>query len=276
MKNKFPKNIYQVWFQGKNNITQPKFIENMKNWEVLNPDWKYACLNNNDLRNACKEFSENCLNVYDSMSIMHMKIDLGRYVYIYLYGGIYVDMDMYIIRGLKFSNDLNNIIDLYENKNEHVIGLSCLYNLSKVEKMINGIYNNAMMICTPKNPVMKNFIEFILERCSKYNSGFLKEIDVNSTTGPKSFNTFFENKVLTSNLSKIVKISSEIFEPCDISGKCNITDNTVSIHQFELSWLSDTNKKITKIYFSYIRHFVPFIIILIISYIIFLLYKNKK
>jgi len=122
---KFPKNLYQVWYQGRDNITRKEFVINIKNWEMMNHDWNYQCLDNVGLEKACLEYSKDCYDLYKSMSIMHMKIDLARYVLIYLYGGIYADVDAYVLRPLDYSKYINKVIKTYEKKNKHVIGVSC-------------------------------------------------------------------------------------------------------------------------------------------------------
>ena len=266
--NRFPKNIFQVWFQGQKNLTDPKFRENVKNWKILNPDWNHHLLSDSDLREACRLFSEDCLQVYDSLSIMHMKIDLARYVVVYLYGGIYVDMDMYAMRSLKFSNYVNQITRLYE-RGDHVIGFSELHFLNRLEKWVNGSYNNSIMMCNPRNPTMRSFIEFVLQRCKKYkDSRYLtKEIIVNLTTGPRSFSNFFQNPK-NLRLTKVVKIPNTVFEPCDIGGNCDIFPETISIHKFELSWLSNTHKQLAKFYYKYLRNLPS--IILVVLVILFL------
>lgn len=258
----FPKNIFQVWFQGIENLTEPKFLENIKNWKVLNPNWNYKLLSDSDLRSACQLFSKECLEIYDSLSTMHMKIDLGRYVLVYLYGGLYTDIDMYAIRSLDYSTYIQKIIRTYQ-RGQHVIGLSNLSFLNKLEQTINGKYNNAMIICSPKNPTMKKFIEYVLHKCKNYNSLYL-------TTGPYSFNQFFQNPA-NLTLSKFIKIPQSVFEPCDLIGNCYIVPETISIHQFEISWMSPRNKKLALFYYKYIRNLPTLIIVFLI---VFFIYKR--
>ena len=159
---KFQKNIFQVWFQGYENISKKDYIENSKNWKILNSTWNYYCIDDKFLESTCLKFSKECYDIYKSLPAMHMKIDLGRYVVLYIYGGIYVDMDAYALRSLDYSKYINNLIDEYETKNNHIIGLSkiktnFIESYFFVRKPI--ILNNAIMMSSKENPVLKNFIE---------------------------------------------------------------------------------------------------------------------
>lgn len=269
----FQKNIYQVWYQGCDKIDNKIFIENKKNWELLNKDWNYKCLSNEDLRKACKLFSDECLEIYDSLYIMHAKIDLGRYVILYLYGGMYVDMDAYILRGLSNCEYVSKIINIYEEERKHVIGVSKL-DLLSFEQKIFGKFNNAIMISSQYNPVLKNFINYILKNCKKYkNYKNNPDIYIQLTTGPYSFNSFFMKK---DNLkdSYIEDIPYYVFEPCNIVGNCKINKDTISIHRFELSWLSENLKNLAILYFKYIRNYGFLIIIMVLLFIIIKKYKK--
>jgi len=273
---KFKKNIFQVWFQGEDKITDKRFIENIKNWKTLNPEWSYNCLSDIDLYDACKLFSVECGEIYNLLPLMHMKIDLGRYVMIYIYGGIYVDMDAYILRSLRYSKYVNECIKSVEN-NKDVIGISELTAYDFEKYISNLYYNNAIMLSSPKNPVLKKFIEQILENCKKYihlkKNSFM---GIQNSTGPKAFNEFFTNK---KNLleSDIINFPNYIFEPCTLKGDCTITEDTVAIHQFEASWLSPSMVFFKDLYFIYIRDNIALIIMIVIICIYLHRYaKNNK
>lgn len=265
----FPKNIFQVWYQGCDKISKKEFLTNIENWKLLNPDWNYYCLDDTTLSKACKEFSDECYQLYQSCSTMHMKIDLARYVLIYLYGGIYLDIDAYILRPLKSSTILNNLIKTYEENDTHVIGLSTL-KINQLESFLivqkNKMVNNAIMISSPKNPVLKRYIEYTLQQIKKNknsNWNFTSFFSVNSTTGPISFNNFFGNE---DNLkdSKIFYFPPSTFEPCDIGNNCSIREETISIHLFEMSWLSPFMKGLTKFYYTIKPYLLPILVIILI------------
>lgn len=263
---KFNKNIFQVWFQGEENITKKEFLINKNNWKQMNSTWNYFCVSNNDLIKVCKLYSKECYEIYKSLPYMHMKIDLGRYVLLYIYGGIYVDMDAYILRSLDSNKTINDLIKSYENSNNNVIGLSKI-NIYQYEQFISGIvYNNAIMISNSKNPVLKLFIEYILKQCKNYLNfpiNFLNNDHniIQMTTGPYIFNTFFKDKTFKNCI--IYNFEPEVFEPCDLNHECIITPNTIAIHQFEMTWIGPVLRNIFRIYF-YTRKYLIFILIIIL------------
>jgi mannosyltransferase OCH1-like enzyme len=265
---KFPKNLYQVWYQGRDNITRKEFVINIKNWEMMNPNWNYQCLDNDGLEKACLEYSKDCYDLYKSMSIMHMKIDLARYVLIYLYGGIYADVDAYVLRPLDYSKYINKVIKTYEKKNKHVIGVSCC-NTNLIESFFfvqnDKVMNNAIMISSPRNPCMKRFIDYIISTTIKtnYSSNFLQ---VQNTTGPIAFNNWFMN---TCNLNdtELILFPPNVFEPCDMGNRnCILDKDTISIHLFEMSWISPFLRNIILFYYNIKPFIVPVIFIILFIY----------
>ena len=272
----FPKNIFQIWIQGKENITDDYFKQNIHNWEILNPDWNYICADNKMMEDACSVFSQRCLNAYKKAKAMHTKIDLGKIVLLYLYGGIAVDMDMYILRNLTSSKDVQKIISDYNKTNEHCLGLSKL-NISKFESLVYSgyqrMFNNSVFVSSPKNPVLGQWIETIIYNIDRLeNSKLTPTSYVSYTTGPVLFNKFIERNK-ENNISKIVSFESIVFEPCHIDHSCTIDKNTIAIHNFEMSWLSKNQRLLANFYYKYVKkHYFSVFLLLII---IFLIYKRK-
>lgn len=271
--NIFPKNIFQVWYQGCENITKDVFIQNKKNWKMLNPTWNYQCVDDKFLEQACLQFSKECYDAYKLANVMHIKIDFGRYVLIYLYGGIYVDMDAYVLRGLDTSDDIKRVIDTFEKENKNVIGLSQIdYNVfeSYIGMHNYRSLNNAIMISSPRNPVLEKYIKTTIKNINEYftentlGTSTLQSFRyVSNTTGPVMFNNFFENKDNTKD-SEIVIFDSYLFEPCTLDNYCQINDKTVAIHLAELSWISSFMKYIMNTYL-FIKLNIIIIIVIICS-----------
>lgn len=265
----FEKNIFICWFQGKEHLeTYHKslvFNENVKNWELLNPNWNFHLVDNNDLRNACSLFSKECLDTYDSFDEMHLKIDLGRYVLIYLYGGVYVDMDMYVLRGLETSSKIKELI----NKNEDVLGVSSL-NIDQYESLIfvqsSKMLNNAMMLSSPKNPILFHMIQDVIKNAKIYKNetSFLK---IQNITGPIFFNNF-----LSKYSNDVFVFPHYIFEPSPVYGDADIRNDTIAIHKMEQSWISDNLKSLSKFYYN----IKPYLLIIIIFIVIFIYRKEIK
>ena len=257
----FQKNIFIVWYQTDISSIKQIYLDNIKNWQVLNPDWKVKLLDQNDLRNACKKFSDTCVETYDSFNLMHLKIDLGRYAHLYLYGGIYVDIDCYAFRSLDTSKYINSLVNEYNKTNKSFLGLSTV-NLNTLESLVftfNSItINNAIMMSNKGNLVLKKLIN------SVSNNGLYSNFNqIQYTTGPIFINNFF-NKTHTE--STVVLFPHTVFEPTPPLGNdcySDITDDTIAIHQFTMSWISPELQTLINLY----NNIKPFIIPAIVLFI---------
>jgi mannosyltransferase OCH1-like enzyme len=270
----FQRNIYQVWFQGCDNIQRDDFKANVRKWKDLNEDsWNYFCVADRDLKNACAEFSQRCLQAYLSCPDMHMKIDLGRYVLLYLHGGVYVDMDAFALRKLDDSNLVRKLIESYETSDQHVLGLSQLV-MHPTECLLTlgytSAFNNAIMMSSKRNPVLKDFICVVVDNIlAKLPAS--KFIRIQTTTGPVCFNRFFQNPSNTKQ-TRIIKFPPEIFEPCKLDGTCHITPNTIAVHKFELSWQGPVMKYIGQCYHT-VRSYALLVIICLAALVFFFFLK---
>ena len=156
------KNLYQIWYQGEAAISKEKYLKNIMQWKLLNPDWNYQLLDENDLREACKQYSQQCLDAFNRTQNMHARIDLGRLVKIYQTGGMNVDMDMYILRPISYQSEVVNFVN--DKSKEHSLGVSYLKTLNLLENLIvNGkqsnSFNNAMTVSSKGNPSLKYVID---------------------------------------------------------------------------------------------------------------------
>lgn len=277
----FLKRIGIVWFQGENNINKKHFSENINNWRVLNPDWEVVILDDSMLREICKNYSDECLRVYDSFDIMHLKIDFGRYVALWETCGMYVDMDCYAFRSLDKSDLFNRFLSK-TNKYHHILGLSKT-NTNFLERLVYNVsINNAIMISTIHNPIIKDLIDNIISNTS--NNKYYKENKykgntfniINEITGPKMINNFFDNIKQYKESIYIKKFPYYIFEPGQPFRNFDIKDDTIALHKYELSWLSPSMKTICKSYYDIIKpYLLIFIIFILIIWIVYKYYYSN-
>lgn len=277
----FLKRIGIVWFQGENNINKKHFIENINNWRILNPDWEVVILDDSMLREICKNYSEDCLKVYDSFDIMHLKIDFGRYVSLWETCGMYVDMDCYAFRSLDKSTLFNNFLSKI-NQYDHILGLSET-DTNLLERYITNLtINNAVIISSVHNPIIKDFIDNIISKNKDYksrkNAFESSYISINSITGPKMINNFFDKLKLSNYKERIYvyKFPFYIFEPGQAFRKFDIRDDTIALHKYELSWLSTQMKTVCKTYYDIIKpYFLLFVISLLIIWLVYKYYYTN-
>lgn len=69
-------------------------------WRKNYPDWEYKFWTDEDNRKLVQDLFPSFLAVYDSLRHPIQKADSARYMYMYAYGGIYVDLDFESLRPL--------------------------------------------------------------------------------------------------------------------------------------------------------------------------------
>jgi hypothetical protein len=117
---KIPKRIIQTW---KHKDLNPEFQKIVDVWKTNNPDYEYILFDDNECKEFIKDnFDREILNTYNYIVPGAYKADLFRYCYLYINGGVYIDIDTLCIGKL---DDflLPNVefiapIDLNSNPNE--------------------------------------------------------------------------------------------------------------------------------------------------------------
>jgi len=247
----FPKIIHQIWIQGEDKIPE-KFHENISKNKENNPDWKYIIWDEPMIMQLLKETNPEWLETYNKLKYLHQKADYGRYVILYLQGGIYIDMDAYTIKSL---DSLNSNFGEYELLVSRV-NTNFLENFLSTWQM-KRIINNGVIMCKPENGIMLKLIESIVKEpiCEDYDT---KYMCIQRITGPKKF-----SNMIYDNMDEKVKILTyDYFEPCLLS-ECDITSNTYIVHKHESSWISSYMRKFFQSY-VYLRSNPILVIILIL------------
>jgi hypothetical protein len=248
-----PKITHQIWFQGWDNLPG-KYIKNAESLLILNQNWEHKKWDEQSLRKECGNFSSEALAKFDSFPNMFQKIDFGRYVTVYNYGGVSIDCDAECLAPLEQVPRIlkeNLIVSKWAEKSKLEAWL-CHRGLCQDEIMLN----NSTIISEKCHPLLKKFIEFLIEnKASDTDPQFLVEI----TTGPVIMSIFFNNF-----LDDIFILDPEILEPWG-----RITSRTVINHHYAVSWKHPVIRWFSQIY-SILRNNLIWII-LIQTALIFLL-----
>jgi mannosyltransferase OCH1-like enzyme len=92
----FPKIIFQTW-KSKTDIPD-KFRYWCNTWKKFNPQYEYVLWDDDDNRHFVSKHFPWFLKTYDSYNMEIKRADAIRYMFLYKYGGIYVDMDFECIQ----------------------------------------------------------------------------------------------------------------------------------------------------------------------------------
>lgn len=132
-----PKTIYQSW---KTKTLPDKMAENVKNLVEMNPEYTYVLCDDDECRNLLLDnFGVNYANAFDSLIPGAFKCDLWRYAILYLYGGVYLDIDIKPI--LPFREILSGNESFVSVADRSIMTMKC------------GMYQ-AFIGCTPRHPIM--------------------------------------------------------------------------------------------------------------------------
>jgi mannosyltransferase OCH1-like enzyme len=187
----------------------------------LNNTWEHETWDEDSIREECEKFSPEALAKFDGYTRMMAKIVFGRYILLYNYGGISIDCDAECLRPLDKIPGINTeklIISKSPFEFEDSVSLR---GLSKDLIM----FNCATIACEKEHPLMKSFIEFLIENESwDSDPQFEEQIQ----TGPLITSIFFNNFI-----DDIFILETEIIEPLG-----SVTKRTVLNHKYEFSWVN--------------------------------------
>ena len=212
-----PHTIHYCWFGGKplSTIAQ-KCIESWKkycpNYEII--EWNEA------------NFDIKCCNYVREAYEAKRWAFVADYVRLYVlnvYGGIYMDTDVEVIKPL---DDILNYeaVSGFETEKTIQTGLMACQKGQKLFAEFLHEYDNIHFIDSDGTYDTTTNVVRITNACFKY--GFVPN-----------------NKLQT--IQNLTIFPKEYFCPKDYNtGEINITKNTIAIHHFEGSWITDTEKKI--------------------------------
>jgi len=225
-----PNIIHQIWMQGWSNLPD-KFAENVRLLEEKNPGYTHIRWDESMLRLECAALGPECLKKFDSFKYMVQKVEFGRYVVAYRYGGVTVDLDMKSIGS----------IDSTPGLHEHEFMVSqAAYPFGAC-----GGINNALLIVSKEHPTLKAIIDTIVSEHLDERDFLVKELYIHATTGPQFF-----TRMVRAHRDSIHVLSHEYYEPCmSVDPFCSVKPHTIMDHQHELSWMSPFFKFVTQIVF---------------------------
>lgn len=258
----FPKIIHQIWYQGINKASN-KLKENSMLVKLYHSFWIYIIWDNIMITKFIKNDTI-LFHTYKNFKYLHQKVDFFKYIILYKLGGVYIDMDVRLLKSF------DNLIK--ENNNYDVIVSSLHYN--KLENFVlchNSIcINNGIIISKPGSDFLFKIINQIISFPNCYPFDINSSLCINNTTGPSLFTQVYINYPFK---NKIKVLDWSYLEPCVSGNLCEIKDNTVAIHEHNNSWINENIIIIAYYYFKY-KSFIYLLIL--ISLILIIKKLNDK
>ncbi|WP_419914076.1 glycosyltransferase [Hoeflea sp.] len=160
-----PKIIHQTWRDE--NIPE-EYSELVDSWKRLNPGWEYRLWTDEALDQFVAEHFPAFLEQFRSYEHPVQRADAGRYMLLYVHGGVYADLDTRCNESFDLFSDEDRIILAHEPI-EH------LQEYCRIRMMDHLLFNGTMV--SPRNHPFWLTIFEGLERCRH-------SVDVMDSTGP--------------------------------------------------------------------------------------------
>jgi mannosyltransferase OCH1-like enzyme len=198
---------------------------------------------------------------FDSYEHLIQKVDFGRYVIAYLYGGITLDCDMEPFRPLDEIPEID-FSPLIVGKSNDSRFETCSMTFGH---LLNDEWflNNAFIACKPKNPDIKRLIDSCINDRTTCEDYFCRVYCISTTTGQIRMSTVLKDSNMT------------ILYPDLLESEYH-NSKTFFIHDHDLSWSDSYSAFFMKGYLFVKEYKKPAILLLtiIILYILKLFNMN--
>jgi hypothetical protein len=207
-----PKIIHYCWFG--NGAMPEKDRQNIKGWKELNPGYQIICWDESNYNVNKNKYMSECY----SISKWGFVPDYARTDIVYKYGGFYFDTDVELKKSL-----------------DSLLNEKCIMGFEKMDSV-----NHGHGFAAEKNsPILKELLDF-------YDNIEFINLDgsLNLTASPVYITKLLVKHGLKLNgkeqyIDGVHVYPTEYFCPKNyLTGEINMTPNTISIHHFNLSWMS--------------------------------------
>jgi len=242
-----PKIIHQTW---KTIVVPEEWKDAVESCKTMNNDYKYILWTDETMEQFVQKEYPDFLNVYKSYKHNIQRCDAFRYLVLYKYGGIYLDMDIVC------KKKLNSLL-----KYDFVLSKS---------SNINSFTNSFFMI-VPKHPFLKFCIDNLPNYIDSY-SYFGNHLHIMNSTGPL-YLTNMLNKYGIQNINNMYILTNDEFAgDCTVCTENSCRGGVYFKHITGNSWHSFDS---TFYNFSFCNYKAIISVILILIALFLLLLHNK-
>jgi len=165
-----PKIIHQTWKTNK----LPNILENIYKYNInINNDYEYYMwTDDNSGKNInnfiMKEYPE-LYKVYSKIELGVQKSDLARLAIMHYYGGIYIDLDILLLKSL------NDLLDYNSDK------LYFAFEPSEQTKYLwkkDNYICNAFFACSPKNELIDKMLNSVIQVYKEYGDVIFNKFNI--------------------------------------------------------------------------------------------------
>lgn len=241
---KIPKIFMQTW---KDNNIPGHWQESPASVKRLMPDWEYILMTDEMNRDFVKEYFPDFLETYDNFPYPIQRADAIRYMWLYIKGGVYMDLDIVLNKSLE---------PLFEDKEVYLVPSG----------NISYWYTNAFMASVPGCSFWLECIEEMKKEPEFYWIG--RHLYVLNTTGPRML-----TRVVHKSKANIGVLPSKLLTPCSLCDiPCSYSPEVYAYAIPGTSWATwDTH-----MYNFFFCHWMKIFVIILLFLFIFMLWWLMK
>jgi mannosyltransferase OCH1-like enzyme len=238
-----PKIIMQTW---KTKDVPDKWKESPESIKKFFPDYEYVLMTDADNRAFVQKYFPDFLPFYDNFPYNIQRADAIRYMWLYINGGIYLDLDLVVVK---------NFENLIKDEDFYLVPSG----------NVNSVFTNSLMISKPGVKIWLNAIEEMKKPLPKY--WFTKHTVVMNSTGPMML-----SRIIKDYDNSFGLIPANLIFPCSVCDiKCPVKNAYLKPLEGQ-SW-NGIDSHLLNFVMCYYKHIIVFIIMLAI--IMMLTYKQN-
>jgi mannosyltransferase OCH1-like enzyme len=172
------KNIFQSW----NTRDLPKPVQDkIDKFKAMNPDYKYQLYTDEEIDKFVNEnYPGEIAEAYNKLNIIVAKVDFWRYLVLYKYGGVYLDIDSNIVKPLN---------QLIKDEDEAIITSENSRHVNMDRRTTYVCYVQWALIFKKDHPILKRTVDMIVNNIKTNRH----PENIHAMTGP----TVFSEAVMT-------------------------------------------------------------------------------
>ena len=185
-----PKIIHQIWLQGYTNMPTKLQIFN-GSCKYINDDFKHIFWSDKNIKKLLlKKFGKEYVDLFEYYKIPAQKADFARYAILYIYGGIYLDMDTICKKNLSCF-------------------LTNRFFFTSTNDLLNKRYQTGIIGSIPKHPIFTIMFKNMFSR-------MIYAENLTYSTGTKLFYDSVHEYLRTTKINDIKIINPKYLHPCGI------------------------------------------------------------
>lgn len=205
-----PNIIHKIWYQGLVNMPI-EYKECLQTWIEKYPNTQIWLWDNISIREILKLEYNKLINTYNGYEMIQ-RIDLGKYMILNTFGGIYTDMDQFCLKRLNVDSVMGESEVIISTLTEKTL----LIFITSSFKLLQGPYlNNAFIISKPNAKLWTVVFEQILANSKSLYC--TRDVKIICTTGP----LFLTNACHKLGFSTLKVLDSYSIDPLNLYFKLN-------------------------------------------------------